>query len=73
MLPRRGVLQRDRGDPIDAPDTAAFLERAVRFANETLWGTLNATLIVDPRTAKDPASDPLSSGRSRACGTGRSR
>ncbi len=43
---------------IDAPDAAAFLERAVRFANETLWGTLNATLIVDPRTARDPAVGP---------------
>ncbi|MCJ7710786.1 MAG: aldehyde dehydrogenase family protein, partial [Chloroflexi bacterium] len=44
--------------PIDAPDTATYLERAVRFANETLWGTLNATLIVDPRTAKDAATGP---------------
>ncbi len=38
---------------IDAADTASFLARAVTFANETLWGTLNATLIVDPRTARD--------------------
>ena len=44
--------------PIEASDTAAFLERAVRFANETVWGTLNATLIVDPRTAKDPSTRP---------------
>jgi len=44
--------------PIDAPDAAAFLDRAVRFANETMWGTLNATLIVDPRTARDPAVRP---------------
>ena len=44
---------------IDAPDTAAFLARAVRFANETVWGTLNATLIVDPGTARDPALGPL--------------
>jgi hypothetical protein len=44
--------------PIHAPDAAAFLERAVRFANETLWGTLNATLIVDRRTATDPALGP---------------
>jgi hypothetical protein len=41
---------------IDAPDAAAFLTRAVAFANDTLWGTLNATLIVDPRTARDPAT-----------------
>jgi aldehyde dehydrogenase (NAD(P)+) len=26
--------------------------------NERLWGTLNATLIVDPRTARDPAVRP---------------
>jgi hypothetical protein len=44
--------------PIDAPDTATFLERATAFVNEQLWGTLNATVIVDPRTAKDPAIRP---------------
>jgi hypothetical protein len=44
--------------PIDAPDLAGYLVRAVRFANEELWGTLNATLIVDPRTAKDPSTRP---------------
>ena len=44
--------------PIDAPDLGSFLERAVRFANEELWGTLNATLIVDPRTARDATTRP---------------
>jgi acyl-CoA reductase-like NAD-dependent aldehyde dehydrogenase len=44
--------------PIDASDAATFLARATAFANEQLWGTLNATLIVDPRTAKDPAIRP---------------
>ncbi len=44
--------------PIEAPDTATFLARATAFANEQLWGTLNATVIVDPRTAKDPATRP---------------
>ncbi len=43
---------------IDASDTAAFLDRATEFANEQLWGTLNATLIVDPKTAHDPATRP---------------
>lgn len=43
---------------IEAPDTAAFLERATAFANEQLWGTLNATLIVDARTARDQALRP---------------
>ena len=43
---------------IDAADTGDFLDRAVAFANERLRGTLNATLIVDPRTARDPALRP---------------
>jgi acyl-CoA reductase-like NAD-dependent aldehyde dehydrogenase len=38
-----------------APDAAAFLDAATDFANERLWGTLNATLVLDPRTARDPA------------------
>jgi len=41
--------------PIEAADAATFLDRAVTFANETLWGSLNATLIVDPRVAREPA------------------
>jgi len=43
---------------IDAADTADFLDRATAFANEQLWGTLNATVIVHPRTARDPAVRP---------------
>jgi acyl-CoA reductase-like NAD-dependent aldehyde dehydrogenase len=43
---------------IDAADAAAFLDRATAFANEQLWGTLNATVIVDPRTERDPAARP---------------
>jgi acyl-CoA reductase-like NAD-dependent aldehyde dehydrogenase len=43
---------------IDAPDAAAFLDRAVSFVNETLWGSLNATIIVDPRTARDQVTGP---------------
>jgi aldehyde dehydrogenase (NAD(P)+) len=35
---------------LDAADTADFLTRAVDFANERLWGTLNATLVVPRRT-----------------------
>ena len=31
-----------------------YLERAVAFANNTLWGTLNATLIVPPAALADP-------------------
>jgi acyl-CoA reductase-like NAD-dependent aldehyde dehydrogenase len=38
---------------IDGPDAAAFLDRATTFANESLWGSLNATVIVDPRSARE--------------------
>jgi len=31
-----------------------FLEKAVAFANERLWGTLTATLVVHPAMVKDP-------------------
>jgi acyl-CoA reductase-like NAD-dependent aldehyde dehydrogenase len=39
--------------PIAAPSVTAYLEQAVAFANETLWGTLNATLIVHPAALRD--------------------
>ncbi|HBL25762.1 MAG TPA: aldehyde dehydrogenase [Acidobacteria bacterium] len=39
---------------LDAPSVPAFLKRAVQLANETLWGTLNATLIVHPAALRDP-------------------
>jgi len=35
-------------------DPVAFLEQAVEFCNNRLWGTLNATLVVHPKTLKDP-------------------
>jgi hypothetical protein len=35
-------------DPID------FLEKAVTFANDRLWGTLSAGLVVHPKLMKDP-------------------
>jgi acyl-CoA reductase-like NAD-dependent aldehyde dehydrogenase len=41
--------------PIDAASVPEYLERAVAFANNTLWGTLNATLIVPPAALADPA------------------
>ena len=34
---------------LDEADPAAFLDAATRFANDTLWGTLNAMLVVPPR------------------------
>ena len=42
--------------PLDAPlSIPTYLEKAVRFCNEQLWGTLTATIIVHPRSMKDPA------------------
>ena len=38
---------------LDAGDTATFVDRAVAFANGTLWGTLNATLLVHPASLRD--------------------
>ena len=39
---------------LEAEDAVAYLERAVAFANESIWGTLNATIIVHPASLKDP-------------------
>ena len=41
--------------PIDAANVLEYINRAVAFANEHLWGTLNATIIVHPKSLKDPA------------------
>jgi aldehyde dehydrogenase (NAD(P)+) len=35
-------------------DPVAFLEEAVKFVNDKVWGTLSATVIVHPTTMKDP-------------------
>jgi acyl-CoA reductase-like NAD-dependent aldehyde dehydrogenase len=40
---------------LDASSPVDFLERAVAFANETLWGSLNAGIIVHPKSLADPA------------------
>lgn len=39
---------------LDAPTIPEFLDRAVEFANDTLWGNLAATLIVHPKSYRDP-------------------
>jgi len=39
---------------VGSPDPLEFLDAAVRFANERLWGTLSAGLVVHPHTMKDP-------------------
>jgi Aldehyde dehydrogenase family len=41
---------------LPADDAADFLAGATTFCNERLFGTLNATLIIDPRTARQPAA-----------------
>lgn len=41
---------------VGGPDAASFLAKATRFANQTVWGTLTATLIVHPRTLADPTT-----------------
>ncbi|HMJ50853.1 MAG TPA: aldehyde dehydrogenase family protein [Polyangiaceae bacterium] len=40
---------------LDEKDPSAFLAAATKFCNERLWGTLNACIVVDPRTEADPA------------------
>ena len=37
-----------------AASTAEFVARAVEFVNESLWGSLNATLLVHPKSLADP-------------------
>jgi acyl-CoA reductase-like NAD-dependent aldehyde dehydrogenase len=40
---------------IDATDTVDFIRKAVEFANDGLWGTLGCSIIVHPKSMKDPA------------------
>ncbi len=40
---------------LPAANAAEFLDRAVNFANDVLWGTLNITLLVHPTSLRDPA------------------
>jgi acyl-CoA reductase-like NAD-dependent aldehyde dehydrogenase len=40
---------------LDAPTSVPeFLDRAVAFCNDTLWGTLSASILVHPDSLKDP-------------------
>jgi acyl-CoA reductase-like NAD-dependent aldehyde dehydrogenase len=39
---------------LDGDSVAGFLDTAVDYANNVLWGTLNATLIVHPSSLKEP-------------------
>lgn len=40
----------------DAASPADFIEQAVSFCNERIWGTLGVTLLVQPRSLADPAT-----------------
>jgi acyl-CoA reductase-like NAD-dependent aldehyde dehydrogenase len=39
---------------LDAVSVVEFIRRAVVFANETLWGSLNAGILVHPKSLRDP-------------------
>jgi acyl-CoA reductase-like NAD-dependent aldehyde dehydrogenase len=41
--------------PLEAADPIRYLEKAVEFCNQRLWGTLNACILVHPTSMKDPA------------------
>ncbi len=42
---------------LDAPRSVPdYLEQAVDFCNETLWGTLSASILVHPASLRDPAT-----------------
>jgi hypothetical protein len=39
---------------VGSADPVEFLDKAMTFANDRLWGTLSAGLVVHPKTMKDP-------------------
>jgi len=39
---------------LEADDIPSYLERAVDFANDVLWGSLTSTILVHPKTLKRP-------------------
>ncbi len=41
---------------VESTSVPEFLERAVQFCNQTLWGSLNATIVVHPRSLGDPSN-----------------
>ncbi len=40
--------------PLPSSDVVDYLARAVTFANDSLWGSLNVTLLVHPATLRNP-------------------
>lgn len=51
FCPLLSVVEVDESDPL------IYLERAVRFLNEKVWGTLNAMLVVAGASEADPSID----------------
>ncbi len=43
---------------VGTDDPLEYLDRAVTFANDRLWGTLSATLVVHPTAMRDPVLGP---------------
>ncbi len=39
---------------LDADDPVTFLEQATEFVNNHVWGTLSASIIIHPRSLRDP-------------------
>ena len=39
---------------LEAPSIPEFIDRAVDFVNETLWGTLTVSIIIHPKSLLDP-------------------
>jgi aldehyde dehydrogenase (NAD(P)+) len=39
---------------VGSADPVAFLDAAVKFCNEEVWGTLSATIVVHPASLRDP-------------------
>jgi hypothetical protein len=51
---------------VGSDDPVEFLDRAVDFANNRLWGTLSADMVVHPKSLKDPrVADALERAISR--------
>jgi hypothetical protein len=39
---------------LEATDSAEFIDKAVIFVNETLWGTLTASIVIHPKSLLEP-------------------
>ncbi len=40
--------------PLAATDVVTYIQKAVQFANENLWGTLSCSIVVHPKTLENP-------------------